>query len=509
MKPSPAFEAVPHWITVERGDPEGSELERQWDECFEGMLSRRDAEPSSSKLVRQNRYDAMARGLKTAQWMSNGALAAAVKVGANRRMRLRCEQEDLMNELHCERQAAEELQTELSSEMRELRDRCHEQGQTVGLLTQRLADARSAIAAELQDAAAERAALGAELSEESQRNRLQAAMVHEEAEATSRVEAYEQQLASMVAVRDSLQAQLEAALKVQTELREHLAAERDGRAELEVAGEREMLAWEKNKEMMHSPGAELQSVRDAQTKLQQHLNAEAVLCEREAAALRDRMEELEEEMQAAEESKQRCTVALGAAGCEWTLLHEEAAEAEQAASVRSAELERITRQAREIQAQVHGVKEDILQCRQDHTALELKQERDFLHEEVQQEALRQEDLYLELDEARRSRSLFQCLFPRKPPPQPPLPPPSTATMRTKPQPIRTSPTFQGSNSGGMSSAPRTQHTAQRSPQRQGAGESSSEEEDSESEDLQPQAKRHPAGGRPPQADTDFIESDEV
>ena len=95
-------------------------------------------------------------------------------------------------------------------------------------------------------------------------------------------------------------------------------------------------------------------VRDAQTKLQQHLNAEAprdgvnsqgstsrwgldtlqaVLCEREAAALRDRMEELEEdtsedlsthlqpvhwlghkEMQAAEESKQRCTVALGAAG---------------------------------------------------------------------------------------------------------------------------------------------------------------------------------------------------
>ena len=103
-------------------------------------------------------------------------------------------------------------------------------------------------------------------------------------------------------------------------------------------------------------------VRDAQTKLQQHLNAEvppppapecvssqgstcasrwptglntqqAVLCEREAAALRDRMEELEEdapqglsthfqpidqlgskEMQAAEVSKQRCVVAMGAAG---------------------------------------------------------------------------------------------------------------------------------------------------------------------------------------------------
>eukprot|EP00439_Symbiodinium_sp_Y106_P071256 s694_g12.t1 len=273
MKPSPAFEAAPHWITVgEQGDPEGSELERQWDECFEGMLSRRDAEPSSSKLVRHNRYDAMARGLKTAQWMSNGALAAAVKVGANRRMRLRCEQEDLMNELHCERQAAEELQTELSSEMRELRDRCQEQGQTVGLLTQRLADARSAIAAELQDAAAERAALGAELSEESQRNRLQAAMLHEEAEATSRVEAYEQQLASMVTVRDSLQAQLEAALRVQTELREHLAAERDGRAELEVAGEREMLAWEKNKEMTHSPGTELQSLGTIHTaKLGNHL----------------------------------------------------------------------------------------------------------------------------------------------------------------------------------------------------------------------------------------------
>ncbi|CAE7208986.1 unnamed protein product [Symbiodinium natans] len=270
-------------------------------------------------------------------------------------------------------------------------------------------------------------------------------MVHEEAEAASR--AYEQQLASMLAVRDSLQAQLQAAVRVQTDLREHLDAERDGRAELEVAGERELVAWEKNKAMTHSPGTEVQSVRDAQ-RLQQHLNAEAVLCEREAAALRDRMEELEEEMQAAEESQQRCAVALGAAGCEWSLLHEEAEEAEQAASVKNAEIQRVTRQAREIQAQVHGVKEDILQCRQDHMALELKQERDFLHEEVQQEVNRQDDLYMELDEARRSRSLFQCLFPRKTS-QPPLPPPSSAPpMRTRPQPLlRTAPTFQESNSG--------------------------------------------------------------
>ncbi|CAE7246339.1 unnamed protein product [Symbiodinium pilosum] len=172
--------------------------------------------------------------------------------------------------------------------------------------------------------------------------------------------------------------------------------------------------------MMHSPGTELQSARDSQTRLQQHLNAEAVICEREAAALRDRMEELEEEMQLAADSKERCKVALGAAECEWSLLHDEAEEAEQAASARNAEVERVTRQAREIQAQVHGVKEDILQCRQDHLALELKQERDLLHDEVQQEALRQEDLFLELDEARRSRSIFQCLFPRNKS-QPPLP----------------------------------------------------------------------------------------
>ena len=35
---------------------------------------------------------------------------------------------------------------------------------------------------------------------------------------------------------------------MQTELREHIKAEREGRAELEVAGERELVAWERIKE---------------------------------------------------------------------------------------------------------------------------------------------------------------------------------------------------------------------------------------------------------------------
>lgn len=62
------------------------------------------------------------------------------------------------------------------------------------------------------------------------------------------MEAADQQLASMVNVRDSLKTQLRSALKVQTELREHIAAEREGRAELEVAGERELVAWERIKD---------------------------------------------------------------------------------------------------------------------------------------------------------------------------------------------------------------------------------------------------------------------
>ena len=42
-------------------------------------------------------------------------------------MRLRCEQEDLRRQLQSEKEAADELQAELTSEMRELRDKCHEQ----------------------------------------------------------------------------------------------------------------------------------------------------------------------------------------------------------------------------------------------------------------------------------------------------------------------------------------------------------------------------------------------
>ncbi|CAK9053656.1 unnamed protein product, partial [Durusdinium trenchii] len=77
--------------------------------------------------AREHRLDAMVQGLKSAQWMKNGALAAAAKAGANPRMRLRCEQEDLKRQLQSEKEAADELQAELTSEMRELRDRCHEQ----------------------------------------------------------------------------------------------------------------------------------------------------------------------------------------------------------------------------------------------------------------------------------------------------------------------------------------------------------------------------------------------
>jgi len=462
--------------------------------------------------VREHRVDSMVQGLKSAQWMKNGALAAAAKAGANQRMRLRCEQEDLRRQLETEKHAADELQAELTSEMRELRDRCHEQGQTVGLLTQRLADARSAIAAELQDAATERAALRGELmSEESQRQKLQATLMHEEAEASSRVEAADQQLASMVAVRDSLQAQLQSALKVQAELREHISAEREGRAELEVAGERELVAWERIKETSAASPTHQKSSREQHCRLRQHLSAEAAICEQESEAFRQSLQELSEEIQESSDSKQRAMAALGAVGCEWPLLQEEAAEAVERASSKEAEVDGVKRRAKDFEQQLERLREDILQCRQDNLALELKKERDLLNEEVQTEALRQEELFMELDAARRSRSIFQCLFPRsQPPPPPSTPPPPQRTKPPPPRQMQTSALGQ-SDSRGLERAPTSvAHLQNRRPAEvqpeTSSDEGSSSESDSEEEKPPP---RPPSTRGRPQGEPDFIESDEV
>mmetsp|Transcript_84453 Transcript_84453/g.149428 ORF Transcript_84453/g.149428 Transcript_84453/m.149428 type:complete len:888 (+) Transcript_84453:78-2741(+) len=402
-----------------------------------------------SKAVRQRRMEAMARGLNSSPWLNNGAMAAAIKAGANRRMRLRCEHEDLAREHRCERAAAEELQEELSSEMRALRDQCQEQGQTVGMLTQRLADARGAVQAQLHGVATERAALGGELmSEESQRNALEAARLNEESEAACRVEAADQQLASMMAVRDSLQAQLRASLKVQDELRSHIGAERKGREELEVAGERELVAWHehnsKETEQIGPLSEQLKGVREAQHKLRCYLKAEASLCQSEMLALRERTEETEEETQAYVDNARRCAAALGASACEQPHLQEEAAQAMEVANGHEQELESATRRTKDLEEQLRLLKEEVVQCRQDDLALRLREERDSIVEEVQQEACRKEDLMDELDQLRRSRGLFGCLFPappRSPHHSAPLPPPAAAPPR-QPPPQRPAATYQ-------------------------------------------------------------------
>eukprot|EP00434_Breviolum_minutum_P015279 symbB.v1.2.013463.t1/scaffold951.1/size304340/3 len=486
--------------------------------------------------VREHRVDSMVQGLKSAQWMKNGALAAAAKAigfqlctfcfyafirkaGANQRMRLRCEQEDLRRQLETEKHAADELQAELTSEMRELRDRCHEQGQTVGLLTQRLADARSAIAAELQDAATERAALRGELmSEESQRQKLQATLMHEEAEASSRVEAADQQLASMVAVRDSLQAQLQSALKVQAELREHISAEREGRAELEVAGERELVAWERIKETSAASPTHQKSSREQHCRLRQHLSAEAAICEQESEAFRQTLQELSE----VRDLPVTCHVAM--TSCHGRRFRKAAT----ASSVLwqlwvplgvsgrfcKKKLQRklkLTESRGEPKISSSMFWQDILQCRQDNLALELKKERDLLNEEVQTEALRQEELFMELDAARRSRSIFQCLFPRSQPPPPPSTPPPP--QRTKPPPPRQMPTsaLGQSDSRGLERAPTSVAHLQNRRPAEVQPETSSDEgssSESDSEEEKPPPRPPPARGRP-QGEPDFIESDEV
>eukprot|EP00931_Biecheleriopsis_adriatica_P052968 TRINITY_DN30910_c0_g1_i1.p1 TRINITY_DN30910_c0_g1~~TRINITY_DN30910_c0_g1_i1.p1 ORF type:complete len:961 (+),score=186.22 TRINITY_DN30910_c0_g1_i1:180-2885(+) len=401
-----------------------------------------------SRAVRERRMHVMAQGVNSAPWLGGGALAAAMSAGANRRLRLQCEHEDLQRELHAERQAAEELQAELSGEMRELRDQCQEQGQTVGLLTQRLADARNAITAELQSAATERAALGGELmSEESQRRKLEAALHNEESEAACRVQAAEQQLLSMVAVRDSLQAQLRGSLKVQDELLAHISAEREGRAELEVAGERELVAWQARNGSSKATSApcslpeRLAGVRAARKKLRRYLNAEAEMCRREIDAMRERSLEASQEIRLCRDNETRNSTALEASECEMPHLAEEAREAVDAANASSLELEGVNRRVRELQDQLDAIKEAFVECREDHFAVQLKEEREYLTREVNQEMQRQQTLMVEL-KARKSRSFLHCLFPQRasqaPPPAPPLksaPPPRTGEPVMGPRPV--------------------------------------------------------------------------
>ncbi|CAE8609345.1 unnamed protein product [Polarella glacialis] len=343
---------------------------------------------------------------------------------------LKCEHEDLVREHASEKQAAELMQAQLSSEMRELRDQCHEQGQTMGVLTQRLSDARGAVTAELQGAAAVRDELQSELlSQQSQHRGSQAALCREEAEAACRVEAVEEQLASMIAVRDSMQAQLRTSVQVQGELRAHIGAERDGRTALQVEGQKELeRSWHEH----HADGersqvlGQLTAARMSREQLQCRLKAEAAEWQREAEELRELASEASEEAQGNRENARRLEAALGAlASCEKPPLHEENQQSVESSTASGELLRGLNKNRKDLKTQLRDLKEDLLQLRQDHTATRIRAERDSLTMQAERESDRQLYLLEELETEKEPSGLFSCLFssgsrqrtpPRFPPP---------------------------------------------------------------------------------------------
>lgn len=406
-----------------------------------------------------------------ATWLASTPVTGSGFAGANRRQKLQYEHKELLRQHHAERVAAEEIQARLSSEMRELRDQCHEQGQTVGMLTHRLADARDAVTAELRAATMVRAALGGELmSEESQRRALEAARNNEEVEVEVRIRSAQKQLAMMKAVRSSLEAQLNTSLQIQFELQEHIAAERGGCTELEVAGERELVAWNRHNNKVYSELtsrlqaereeveswrsvasrelgrfqreceqqrceesvllAELTNMREAQDQVRAHIQAEARLWNREIEALRERLREADEEYWQSLDTAQRCNTATGACECERATLEEEVERCDAAAQATGAQDAGIEEESQSLLEELHELRESIVRCHEDEEATRLSQERDNIVAQVRQESELRITFEAELDALKRSRGILCWRRRGTPPPAARQMPPDSAGLRS-------------------------------------------------------------------------------
>lgn len=430
------------------------------------------AEADTSSREKDRLPDKLSEAFRTASWFGTSHLAS--EAGENRRTLLRCEYQDLMRESRAERAAAEDLQATLSAEMRQLRDQCQEQGRTVGTLAQRLSDARHAVTSELRGAASARVALTAQLANEEQARRaLEEVWRNEEGEVAGRIEAAEQQLATITAVRDSLRGQLRASMRTQTELECHISAERSGRSELEVAGERELNAWSEHNsrlygELRHrlqaereevdtwrttvshevtelqmevyeqgheesSLEAQVQAAHEGHSRLRTELQAEACTWHSEVEQLREKTRTLDEECWRAADTARRCSVAHGACGCERAELHEEMQKSLSVAQEGTGELEGLEHKSKFLREELNHLREGVASWRADDEAAKLRQQHDDLLREIRDAQQLQQNLEAELEEA-RNRGIF-CMGRRRtggpalPLPPPASPPPTPATAR--------------------------------------------------------------------------------
>mmetsp|Transcript_81805 Transcript_81805/g.227814 ORF Transcript_81805/g.227814 Transcript_81805/m.227814 type:complete len:867 (-) Transcript_81805:239-2839(-) len=382
---------------------------------------------------------------------SPGSVAEPVGFGG-RCAALRHEHRDLVREHRAEQDASEQLQQRLSAEMRELRDNCTEKGQAVGALTSRLAETTEVVTVELQSAAALRQELELELErEEVHRHELESTLGVEEAEAASKVQAAEQQLHAMQSVRVSLETQIRTSLQIQAELRDHIAAERIGRSELEVAGERELSAWRQQaqvKQQAESEEAEiaekrtrrevehlrqvseqqcleetammarLSALRTEQARDKARLQEMAEKWHYEVEVLRARAADVDEECRNGEEIAQELNEQRMACATEKEELEQEVQRHFERSQAGEADLEQVEHLSQQLREELDELRESTARCREDPEYLRLCRVRDEVSQEIHAEMQQKAALELELERASRS-GFFRCVKRR----QPPLPAP--------------------------------------------------------------------------------------
>mmetsp|Transcript_101796 Transcript_101796/g.180518 ORF Transcript_101796/g.180518 Transcript_101796/m.180518 type:complete len:421 (+) Transcript_101796:128-1390(+) len=181
-----------------------------------------------------------------------------------RRATLEQECQDLRQERAAEHEATEQLQAALLSEMRQLRDQCHEEGMTIGLLSETIDRAADNMTMELHDMMALRAELQAELlREEAQRRSVEADQHAEEEEIRRQLEVMENQLEHMHQARVSLGAHLERIGQTKAWLRRDIDVERDSRTKQEVTGQLKLAHSEKNEQVRHELEVHAQAHRSS------------------------------------------------------------------------------------------------------------------------------------------------------------------------------------------------------------------------------------------------------
>lgn len=163
--------------------------------------------------------------------------------------KLEQEREELQLKYRIQQESIEDLQISLSSEMRELRDKCYEGGQTLSSMAKAMEDARDAVTQEMERYRGTNAMLQAELeSEEHQRHALQLEHQAEEEKARQQIEAAEKQLECMEVARRSLGMHLSSIGKIKAGFSEDIREERRWRRELVEQGERQLREWREKHE---------------------------------------------------------------------------------------------------------------------------------------------------------------------------------------------------------------------------------------------------------------------